>query len=229
MNVGIDGKVIVDEASLIIDGIPIGSAPKPEPPLPYDAEVEYLESTGTQYVDTGVVPNGATDIDITYSVAALTSNNNIALYGCVASGRGFFSGLAIYGTGNMNMYFINYADSPVQGLSLAYLSQYRDWTDGTTYHHNNQSATVTAQTATSLSMPIFARRNASGVIERIGTMRVYACKVFSSGTLVRDYIPVRVGTSGYLYDKANPDGGPLGNGLYPNAGTGAFVIGPDKV
>lgn len=45
------------------------------------------------------------------------------------------------------------------------------------------------------------------------------------------FIPVRVGSGanavGYLYDKANPTGGPLGNGLYPNSGTGAFVIGPD--
>ena len=27
-----------------------------EPPLPYDAEVEYLESTGTQYIDLGDMP-----------------------------------------------------------------------------------------------------------------------------------------------------------------------------
>jgi hypothetical protein len=200
--------------------------------LPYDAEVEYLESTGTQYIDTGVVPNGAMDIDITYSVTAFTPSNNIALYGCVASGRGFFGGLARYGTDNANVYFVNYVDSPVQGLSFEFSTQYRDWTDGTTYHHNNQAVTVMAQTATSLSMSVCARRSASGVIERIGTMRVYACLIYSSGVLVRDFIPVRVGNGssavGYLYDRANPTGGPLGNGLYPNAGTGAFVIGPDK-
>ena len=28
--------------------------------LPYDAELEYLESTGTQYIDTGVVPTNTT-------------------------------------------------------------------------------------------------------------------------------------------------------------------------
>ena len=31
--------------------------------VPYDTEIEYLESTGTQWIDTGYVPNG-TDIVI---------------------------------------------------------------------------------------------------------------------------------------------------------------------
>jgi len=62
--------------------------------------------------------------------------------------------------------------------------------------------------------------------------RWYGAKIYKAGALVRDYIPVRVGSGanavGYLYDRANPTGGPLGNGLYPNSGSGAFVVGPDK-
>jgi hypothetical protein len=62
-------------------------------------------------------------------------------------------------------------------------------------------------------------------------MRIYSAKFYDGTTLVRDLIPVRVGSGssavGYLYDKANPTGGPLGNGLYGNSGSGAFVIGPD--
>ncbi len=35
----------------------IASMGEPVPPLPYDAEVEYLEGTGTQYIDTGLQIN----------------------------------------------------------------------------------------------------------------------------------------------------------------------------
>lgn len=42
-----------------------------------------------------------------------------------------------------------------------------------------------------------------------------------NGVLVRDYIPVRVGQTGYLFDNVSKQ-------LFGNAGTGAFVIGPDK-
>lgn len=33
---------------------------------------------------------------------------------------------------------------------------------------------------------------------------------------------------GYLYDRANPTGGPLGNGLYGSATATPLVAGPDK-
>lgn len=32
--------------------------------IPYDAEIEYLQSTGTQWIDTGVVPTAGTIISI---------------------------------------------------------------------------------------------------------------------------------------------------------------------
>ena len=38
---------------------------------------------------------------------------------------------------------------------------------------------------------------------------------------IRDFIPVRVGSTGYLYDKVSGQ-------LFGNAGTGDFVLGPDK-
>lgn len=51
--------------------------------------------------------------------------------------------------------------------------------------------------------------------------KVYSFKIWQNGTLVRDYIPVRKGTVGYLYDRVT-------HKLFGNAGTGDFVIGPDK-
>ena len=57
----------------------------------------------------------------------------------------------------------------------------------------------------------------------IAQVRLFGVQVYdSNNTLVRDYIPVRKGTVGYLYDRVSGK-------LFGNAGTGDFVLGPDVV
>ena len=59
--------------------------------------------------------------------------------------------------------------------------------------------------------------------------RIEYCKMWDvNGTLMRDFITVRVGQTGAFYDRQNPTGGPNGNGLYYNDGTGSFTLGPDR-
>ena len=50
--------------------------------------------------------------------------------------------------------------------------------------------------------------------------RIKYAKFHKGSILVRDFIPVRKGTVGYLYDRVT-------GALFGNAGTGDFVIGPD--
>jgi hypothetical protein len=44
--------------------------------------------------------------------------------------------------------------------------------------------------------------------------------ILKNGTIVRDFIPVRKGDVGYMYDRVSGQ-------LFGNAGTGAFVLGSD--
>lgn len=53
-----------------------------------------------------------------------------------------------------------------------------------------------------------------------GTITIYYCKIYDNGVLVRDFVPCRVGTTGYLYDRVSGD-------LFGNAGTGSFTLGGD--
>ena len=48
-----------------INGLPIGFQ-----------EVEYLESTGTQYIDTGFIPTGNTGIDMRFLITGRGSGGN---------------------------------------------------------------------------------------------------------------------------------------------------------
>ena len=51
-------------------------------------------------------------------------------------------------------------------------------------------------------------------------MRCYSVVVRRSGNVIHDFIPVRIGTTGYMYDTISGE-------LFGNAGTGDFTLGPD--
>jgi hypothetical protein len=64
--------------------------------------------------------------------------------------------------------------------------------------------------------------NSSGIStnpdDNIG--KIHNCQIFRNGVLLRDFVSVRVGQKGYLYDRVSRQ-------LFGNAGTGDFIIGND--
>ena len=55
---------------------------------------------------------------------------------------------------------------------------------------------------------------------RTTPIKIYYFKIYDNGVLVRDFIPVRVGTTGYMYDSVS-------GRLFGNDGTGDFIVGAD--
>ena len=45
--------------------------------IPYDSEVEYLESSGTQWIDTGVLPTFNMKVEVTF----ILRNNTSTIFG----------------------------------------------------------------------------------------------------------------------------------------------------
>jgi hypothetical protein len=192
---------------------------------PYDAEIEYLESTGTQWIDTGIVANGEFDADYTISIPS--------------SFRKFIVGGAKSTTQHLN--FGQY--EPNGNFIMAYLDTY--WEALTTiaanttytarihYASGSQTATVNGTAASSRSLSgteslnlniyLFKRnfyRAGDTLLPMMGKM--YSFKIWQNGVLVRDFIPVRKGNIGYMYDRVSGQ-------LFGNAGTGAFIVGPDVI
>jgi hypothetical protein len=60
-----------------------------------------------------------------------------------------------------------------------------------------------------------------GAMQYYVNEKIYRFKMEVNKTLVRDFIPVRVGQVGYMYDK-------ISGQLFSNAGTGNFILGADK-
>lgn len=187
--------------------------------LPYDAELEYLESTGTQWIDTGVA---FSDSSRTYKwdITAQSVNKSSGNYKWFC---GYFSGYphccgtyndttdasrAFYPTGKY------YANGVEISPPIAATDKKYDVVENI-YSVNGLGVSDT--------LTIFTRRDTRyGTVSASGPLRVYACKLYDNGTLVRDFIPVRKGTVGYLYDRVSKR-------LFGNAGTGDFVLGPDVV
>jgi hypothetical protein len=176
--------------------------------------VEYLESTGTQYIDTGFKPNNNTRVvmDAQMLVDSAPSSTH-CFFGC-RDGNNYFE---IYkaGTTDQSLYYF-YGTSMSSSWTVDYSK--RHYID-----YNKNNATVDNESF-SYSYSAFQMTNNlylgadndKGTIKSITPMRIYFCQIYDDDVLVRDYIPV-LDTDGVacLYDKVN------GTFSY-NAGSGTF-------
>lgn len=194
--------------------------------LPYDAKIEYLRGTGTQYIDTGYTPVIGDSIYCEFMHDAAASFNYQSLY---SAGTGnyqviFLIGVVSDGISSVpGAYTKHFADGPA--AVLIYYASVNTW-----YTLTVTSAGVsTIGNYTTTSSPkaeidgnektlwLWKRRDNTSPF--IGRIRRFYIK--NNGVMKLDLIPVRVGNVGYMYDKVSGQ-------LFGNAGTGEFILGPDK-
>jgi len=177
-------------------------------------EVEYLESSGTQLMDTGIVV-GETDTILCSAMFLNKSGDNMLFGVSGSSGEG---GIwhEIYGN---TTYYTRFGSSTPTSkaapnphgrheyeLRKGYLG-----VDGV------QFLSLPFTNMPSGSLKIFGRDSTYKFVGRIYSLSVRN----ENGDAIIDFIPVRVGQVGYMYDRVS--GKLFGN----NAGTGEFIIGQD--
>ena len=181
--------------------------------------LEYIQSSGTQYIDTGFVCNGNSKIEAEFEVLD-ASNNGAYLYG---GGSGSARIEAYPWAGTMEM---NYGSlAPFVGSLVAnkkfYICQdkgnfhfsYPDGSGSWTQEGETQSFNCV------VPMAIFVL-NRGSIYYPVGGMRLYWFKIYDNGTLVRDFIPCQTASGDIgLWDDVN-------SVFYGNAGTGTFTAGP---
>lgn len=177
--------------------------------------LQYIQSTGTQYIKTGFVPNQ--DTRIVYDCYRETASAADHFFG-VRTGNTTTNAFNfyIYNSGWRSGY--NSATTSVNGPSTGrYLI---DKDKNVTYINGETLGTATYASFTSGGEAyLFAMQNVGKGIA-YGSHRLYSCQIYDNGTLVRDFIPCQTsdGTVG-LWDNIN-------SVFYTNAGTGAFIEGP---
>ena len=186
--------------------------------LPYDAEIEYLESTGTQYISTMMIPTRV-HVGLKPIGAAAPYHDN-AYFGVNNNGSRT-TGLSSETKDTLKA--INYYRTSVE-FSALWGVFHEVYFDGDTVSVDGETkALVTDFSYTSDGVKSFGLfdfpQRATGSTPKSA---ISYCKMWDrEDSLMADFIPVRKGTTGYLYDRVSCK-------LFGNQGTGAFIIGPDK-
>lgn len=196
----------------------------PQPLLPsgYTA-LEYIESTGTQYINTNFKPKTTSRIQMralpTKTVSAYT-----AFFGCRTdsspTASDSFSFAATTATTIRSDYFGTNQSATVSTiLSDTIIDKKQNIL--TAYGQTITNKAKTSEQSSTNNLTIFALNTASkNEISYYISMKLYYCKIWDNGSLVRNFVPCKnsSGTLG-LYDAVN-------NVFYTNAGTGTFTAGP---
>lgn len=189
-----------------------------EPPLPYDAEVEYLESTGTQYIDLGITALATDIIDIDYEYTSLMSGTR-GIFGSRTSNSAGKCYVMNGSTGNHPIYAALGNNSNVTILSTPSIGVryfFRINIPNGRAVINGQGHNIGSFTVSSSNLHLFTVKDGSSLMGS-SSIRVYSLVIGDR----MDLIPVRKNGVGYMYDRVSGQ-------LFGNAGTGDFIVGPDK-
>lgn len=189
-------------------------------PMPYDSKIEYLESTGTQYINTDIYTSNTIGFEINamglsgaiqYHAAGFYKDyslNNVCVFGSAHGGIvGCFGGDVHGYTSPGRIVASNY--NWQNEMHICKLNKGSFYVDGNLIGS-------TSYTLTSFNKIWIGAIN--NIAKQSG--RIYGAKVWENDVLIRDLIPVRRGNVGYLYDKVSGK-------LFGNSGTGQFILGND--
>ena len=178
--------------------------------------VEYIESTGSQYIDTGVIAKSGLSLAAEFAATSVSGDTTLA--GARSGNVRFYmfhvySGCAAYGYGA----FANTGKTLTAGTKYAVASELSAGNQTITVN-GGVAASATDATSYNTGLPMFLfASNRDGAASAIITAKMYSCKIYDNGTLVRQYFPC-INPSGVvgLYD--------LVNGTF-NSGVGTFTAG----
>lgn len=186
----------------------------------YQTELAYIESTGTQWINTGYVPSTNTKVEI--RIGGVNDSSFVNTSG------GWFIGTR---TGYNNRGFGTYYNPSEQVLYGAFGNQQTGFSVTKTSFYNKEHTIVIDKSGLYLNgakgisfnnsfngqYPLYLFTiNLAGARANRCSFKLYGLKIWQDGALVRDYIPVLdMNNAACLYDKETEQ-------LFYNSGTGEF-------
>ena len=190
-------------------------------------ELEYIESTGTQYIDTGYRPNPETGVKVDFQYTDLTQQQSVfAVYGDNSNSSSFSYSLYINYLSNLAYAYTNGAGN-WQNTGIAANTDRHIWEfncikklwdlDSGNFNALQGSATNTAIN----SMCLMASKNVDNTVSYYGNIKLYSFEIYEYGVLLKKFIPCKNSNNqAGLYDIVN-------GVFYGNSGTGTFIEGPE--
>lgn len=214
-----------DSSDMKCEIVPIGES-KEKLYLPEEyTQLEYIESSGTQYIDTGFKPNQNSGVETlveTYDTNVLYNNP----FGVRNENREqFFVGIQTNPQGNNNSetWFLRYGTQHyISEFGIKY-GQNHIIVNKNIYTINGDSYTFNSTIfQSSNNMYLFACNNNGETNDREMRGKMYYFKLYDNDVLIRNMIPcIRKSDNVVgMYDTVN-------NLFYENSGTGNFIAGPE--
>lgn len=197
--------------------------------LPFDSAVEYLEGIGDQFVDTGYKTCEASNMafDAMFTGYASSGYSSTMLFGSQTLSNGSAStALALWLNSNGQMSFNDFGfdsgwiSSPTIATNSRHTFEIKNrslFVDGTSVVASSSAAAFRATVSVCLLRANTPSGYQSGSNRRMKG-RIYSFSAREGGVLLFDYTPVRVGTTGELYDRVS--------GTFATR-VGTFGVGPD--
>lgn len=181
--------------------------------------VEYLESTGTQYIDTGYIATANTRLKIEYLLTDNPSDYQGIFYNSKSRTQNSSVGISKYQSiiaseiGNFRV------ETPVEvnKKQYTYISKEKIVVNDEIYINNNEF--TYSNTSNNKGTSVFASTWSNTNYIYYIKAQLYYLKIYDNDTPVRDYVPVIDSNSRpCLFDK-------VGKVCYYNQGTGEFLYG----
>ena len=200
----------------------------------YDTEIEYLgrNANTKAYIDTGIslYQSGKWIVDIKSSS---TTGMERFLGGAASSSSTDFWNMLAFGNTGTAMYPYTYGGYNWQDANVVTVNTTNrnillyEFEPGNQKLYVNgilhkQSSKTSAAITSTKNIFLFMANESGSLTYNKRTILIYGVKLFNENTLVRDFIPVRVGQVGYMYDRVSRK-------LFGNKGTGSFILGKDIV
>lgn len=191
------------------------NAEAPKLPSGY-TRLQYIQSTGSQYVDTGFKPNNNTRVVMD---AQLLSSSAAGFYfGARASG--YVDSFGVLFSSSAGALRSAYGSQNLSFATTNYTQKVHIDKNKTSCQLGSETLTHTSATfQNTYNMYLFAS-NEFGSVGSKAKMSLWGCQIWDNGTLVRDYVPcLNEGGVAGLYDMVN-------GVFYGDAAGGAFMAGP---
>lgn len=184
-------------------------------------ELEYIQSNGNQWIDTGFSHNQ--DSRIVMDVQATSVSTNEWLFEGRTSSSEKSKGILWYISAKKWCADYNGSKSRYEFETIGSTDRLKIDYDKNVVTINEESHTFSPESFTSETNVTLLACNTKGTVSGEISAKLYSCQIYDNGLLVRDFVPCidPEGTVG-LYDL-------VGAAFYGNEGTGEFTAGPEVV
>lgn len=179
-------------------------------------EVEYIATTGTQYINTGFCPDQSTrvvmdaqfdeytDLKITHTYFRCKSTYT---FGVMDPSSAYNRIYAYYGSVYSNIWDVSVGNRRTIDMNGATIT-----IDGVTKTYT--------ETTFEVPVPLYLfASNENGTANYFASGKIYSCRIYDNGTLVRNFVPcINPSDAAGMYDTVN-------GVFYGNSGSGVFVAG----